>query len=89
MEAILRDQIFGFRLHLREPDLRFELELTNKQAPSTSFQATVQQICTYWLQACPPGTSLPNNHQSGGKQKLSLWFSSQHQPIMLKGNKIP
>jgi hypothetical protein len=32
--------------------------------------------------------SLPNNHQSGGKQKLSLWFGSQHQPITLKGNKF-
>jgi hypothetical protein len=36
-----------------------------------------------------PGTSLLNNHQSGGKQKLSLWFGSQNQPIMLKDIKIP
>jgi hypothetical protein len=40
--------------------------------------------------SAPPGynpasdTSLPNNHQSGGKQKSSLWFGSQNQPILLK-----
>lgn len=27
---------------------------------------------------------LPHNHLCRGKQKLNLWFDSQHQPIMLK-----
>lgn len=36
-----------------------------------------------------PSTSLPNNHQSRGKQKLSLWVGSQYQLVILKGNKMP
>lgn len=41
-------------------------------------------------QSAPPGyksapwTSLCNNHQTGEKQKLSLWFDFQHQSIILK-----
>jgi hypothetical protein len=34
-------------------------------------------------------TSLPTNHQSGGKQKISLWLGSQKLPIIFKGNTIP
>jgi hypothetical protein len=36
-----------------------------------------------------PDTSLPSNHQPGGKQKLSLWFGSQYQAIMLKATTNP
>ena len=66
---------FGFRPCLREPDLSttsFQFASTKPVAPG--FKPT-------------EGTSFPINHQSG-KQKLSLWFGSQHQPIMLKVNKI-
>jgi hypothetical protein len=47
---------------------------------------TPKQTC---VSVTVPGSSLPDNHQSGGKQKLNLWFGSQQQPIILKGNKIP
>ena len=65
-----------------------ELKLTNRLVPSTSFQVIPPK-------SAPPGykpacdISFPNNHQSGGKQKLSLWFGSQHQPIILKAIKVP
>ena len=81
---------------------KVELKLTNRPVPSISFQVTHQQdphlalvsrlFSNTWT---PPGykpapdTSLPNNHQSGGKQKLSLWVGSQHQPIMLTVIMIP
>ena len=71
---------FGFRFHLKEPDrLQVELQLTNQLAPNTTFQVTLQQVCTSYKP--DPDTLLLNDHQPGEKQKLRLWFGSQHQPI--------
>jgi hypothetical protein len=74
-----------------------KLKLTNRLGPRTSFQVTSQQnLCLapvsrlFLNKSAPPGykpapgTSLPSNHQSGGKQKLHLWFGSQHQPIVVE-----
>jgi hypothetical protein len=36
-----------------------------------------------------PIKSLLNNHQSGGEEKLNLWFGLQQQPIIFKGNSSP
>ena len=71
--------------------------LTNRLGPNTSFQATPQQdLCLTSVSRFLPnksilsghtpalGTPLANNQPSGRKQKLSLWFGSQHQPTMLK-----
>jgi hypothetical protein len=81
VREIVKDQIFGSDSIL----LKVELELTNKPSPSTNFQVTLQQTCTSRLQASP----WHNNHQCGGKQKLSSWFDHKHQPIMLKDKNKP
>jgi hypothetical protein len=74
----------------------------NRPEPSTNVQVTPQQDLGLAPvskllpnQSVPPDykpapdTSLPNDNQSGGKQKLSLWFGSQHQAIMLKAIMAP
>jgi hypothetical protein len=76
----MRDQILGSDF-IYEPDLRLNfLAPVSRLLPNKPVPPGYTPI---------PGTSLPNNHQSARKQKLSLWFGSQQQPIILKGNNIP
>jgi hypothetical protein len=81
----------GFRLQLREPDLTGVNQQTRTLHQPPGYSQTnlcLALVSRLLSNKSAPGTSLPNNHQSGRKQKLSLWFGSQHQPIILKDNKI-
>ena len=72
----------GFRLQLREPDLTGVNQQTRTlhQPPGYSQTNLCLALVSRLLSNKPaPGTSLPNNHQSGGKQKLTLWFGYLHQ----------
>lgn len=55
----------------------------NKTSIQHQFPVIPKEISTSKLKACPD-TSLFNNHQSTRKQKLNLWFGSQHQLVISK-----